>query len=170
MTSPCISMKQVMIIQKNGGIVIVAKVMYVSKKKMILWAVICVLVLGFTLYLRQEKASFVNSSVSEPRIIHMVTGEFKSTTADGKEIEAYRWDPGTIFVKQGEKAKLSILGVNGASHSFVIEGMDISGEVKQGKETVVPLKTDKKGIYRIICVNHPDASHNGPMIGYIVID
>lgn len=50
------------------------------------------------------------------REIHMVTGEFKSTTDDGKEIEAYRWDPGTIFLEKGEKVRLKILGVNGKEH------------------------------------------------------
>jgi heme/copper-type cytochrome/quinol oxidase subunit 2 len=104
------------------------------------------------------------------REIHMVTGEFKSSTADGKEIEAYRWDPGTIFMEKGEKIRLKILGVNGMEHPFIIEGTDIKGIVKKGEETVVPLQFDKEGTYRLICLTHSTAENSGPMIAYIVVD
>jgi plastocyanin len=104
------------------------------------------------------------------REIHMVTGEFKSATADGKDIEAYRWDPGTIFVEKGEKVRLKILGVNGTEHPFIIEGTDIKGIVKKGEETVIPLQFDKEGTYRLICLTHPTAENSGPMIAYIVVD
>ncbi|MGP4068687.1 cupredoxin domain-containing protein [Halobacillus sp. B29] len=106
----------------------------------------------------------------EPRVINLVTGEFKAETADGKEIEAYRWDPGTIFVEKGEPIKLSIFGVNGKEHPFFIEGTDIKGVVQQGKETIVDLKFDKEGVYRLICTTHSDINSNGPMIAYIVVD
>ncbi|WP_425262783.1 cupredoxin domain-containing protein [Paenibacillus thermotolerans] len=107
--------------------------------------------------------------VSE-RVYHLVTGEFKTTTKDGKEIEAYRWDPGTIFVKKGENVKLVLYGVNGESHPFVIEGLNIQGTVTKGKETIVNFHASKEGVFRIICFAHPDAANNGPMIGYIVVD
>lgn len=42
------------------------------------------------------------------REIHMVTGEFKAKLPDGKEFEAYRWDPGTIFLEKDEKVNLKI--------------------------------------------------------------
>lgn len=100
----------------------------------------------------------------------MVTGEFKSKTVDGKEIEAYRWDPGTIFIKEGENVLLKVYGVNGREHPFMIEGTNIKGTIKQNKETVVPLQFSDEGIYRMICLTHPDKDHNGPMIAYIVVD
>ncbi len=106
----------------------------------------------------------------EPRVINMVTGEFKAQTADGKEIEAYRFDPGTIFVEKGEPVQLNIYGVNGKEHPFYIEGTDIKGTVKQGEETVVDATFDKEGIYRMICETHSDTSTDGPMIAYIVVD
>ncbi|UQD52077.1 hypothetical protein C0971_08655 [Bacillus methanolicus] len=104
------------------------------------------------------------------REIQMVTGEFSAKTSDGKEIEAYRWDPGTVFVNKGEKVRLTILGVNGKEHPFIIEGTNIKGVVKQGEETTVPLQFDKKGIYRLICQMHSNKDHFGPMIAYIVVD
>ncbi|TGB02810.1 cupredoxin domain-containing protein [Halobacillus salinus] len=106
----------------------------------------------------------------EPRVVNLVTGEFKAETKDGQEIEAYRWDPGTIFVEKGEAVQLNIFGVNGQEHPFYIEGTDIKGTVQQGKETVVDVKFDKEGIYRLICSTHADTSTNGPMIAYIVVD
>lgn len=103
------------------------------------------------------------------RVIHMVTGEFASKTEDGKELEAYRWDPGTIMVDKGEAFTLSISGVNGKEHPFHIEGTDVKGVVKQGEETLVDLKFDKKGVYRLICETHMDMASHGPMIAYIVV-
>lgn len=107
---------------------------------------------------------------NESRVINLVTGEFKAETADGKKIEAYRWDPGTIFVEKGEPFKLSIYGVNGKEHPFIIEGTNVKGVVQQGKETVLDLQFEEEGIYRLICTTHSDIKSNGPMIAYIVVD
>jgi plastocyanin len=122
------------------------------------------------LSLKPDATPAIGGQNEQIREIHLVTGEFKSTMEDGKEIEAYRWDPGTIFLEKGEKVSLKILGVNGKEHPFIIEGTDIKGVVKKGKETVVPLQFDKEGTYRLICLTHPTAEHNGPMIAYIVVD
>ncbi|MDQ0254027.1 plastocyanin [Evansella vedderi] len=107
---------------------------------------------------------------NEVREIHMITGEFKSTTEDGKEIESYRWDPGTIFVEKGERVNLIIYGVNGKEHPFIIEGTDVEGVVRKGEETIVPLQFKEKGVYRLICPMHADKDSDGPMIAYIVVN
>lgn len=120
--------------------------------------------------LKQDATPAIGQQKETIREIHLVTGEFKASTEDGKEIEAYRWDPGTIFVEKGEKVRLKILGVNGKEHPFIIEGTDIKGIVKKGEETVVPLEFDKEGTYRLICLTHPSAENSGPMIAYIVVD
>lgn len=101
--------------------------------------------------------------------LHLVTGEFSSETEDGREIEAYRWDPGTIVIPRGEEAVISIYGVNGKEHPFIIEGTDYKGTVQKGKETVLNVKFDEKGIYRLICLTHSSIEKNGPMIGYIMV-
>ncbi|MCA1030279.1 cupredoxin domain-containing protein [Bacillus timonensis] len=103
-------------------------------------------------------------------VINMVTGEFSSKTAEGKKIEAYRWDPGTIFVPEGKEVTLRIYGVNGEEHPFYIEGTKIKGTVKKGKETIITHTFEKEGMYRLICLAHPDIANNGPMIAYIVVD
>ncbi|WP_079509353.1 cupredoxin domain-containing protein [Mesobacillus jeotgali] len=120
--------------------------------------------------LKPDATPAIGGQTGQIREIHMVTGEFKSTTDDGKEIEAYRWDPGTIFLEKGEKVRLKIRGINGKEHPFIIEGTDIKGVIKKGEETVVPLQFDKEGTYRLICLTHPSAEQNGPMIAYIVVD
>lgn len=104
------------------------------------------------------------------REIHMVTAEVKTKMKNGKEMEAYRWDPGTVVLEKGEKVKLFITGINGEEHPFYIEGTSIKGTVKKGEETVVPLQFEKEGTYRLICEAHSDRKHNGPMIAYIVVD
>lgn len=102
--------------------------------------------------------------------INLVTGEFAGKTEDGTEIEAYRWDPGTIVVPKGEDITFSIYGVNGKEHPFMIEGTDYKGTVQKGKETVFHAKFEEEGTYRLICLTHSSIEKNGPMIGYIVVD
>lgn len=116
-----------------------------------------------------DTAVFNQKTSGQIRVIHMVTGEFKTQLKSGKELEAYRWDPGTIFLNKGEKVNLSINGINGDEHPFYIEGTKIKGTVKKGEETVVPLQFEKEGTYRLICEAHTDRKHNGPMIAYIVV-
>lgn len=117
----------------------------------------------------QTKVTPAFNEEEQVREIHMVTGEFSTETEEGKEIEAYRFDPGTIFLQKGEKVNLRIFGVNGDEHAFTIEGTDIKGKIQKGKETVIPLQFDKPGTYRLICITHKDIENNGPMIAYIVV-
>jgi plastocyanin len=160
----------------------VTRVVVVSKKQIRTWAIVAgatVVIVGAAwiwghsgtgLSGMSKSASGTMVQPGPARTIHMVTGEFKTTGADGKPIEAYRWDPGTIYVKKGETINLSIYGVNGTSHPFVIDGLNVRGEVKKGKDTVVTFRADQPGTYRIVCLTHPDIAHNGPMVGYIVVD
>lgn len=123
---------------------------------------------GF-LFDRYDAGSPVSTNESENINIQLVTGEFQAT-ADGKKLEAYRWDPGTVHVKKGNTVNLSIRGVSGMNHPFIIEGLNIKGEVKQGQTTTVSFKAEKAGTYKLVCLTHTDATRNGPMVGYIVVD
>ncbi|MCG7409757.1 cupredoxin domain-containing protein [Paenibacillus sp. ACRRX] len=108
-------------------------------------------------------------AVTQTRVLHMVTGEFKSVLENGKESEVYVFSPGTVFANEGEKVELRIRGVSGKQHDFTIEGLDLHGSIYKNKETVVTFQA-KEGIYRILCHSHGEASNEGPMIGYIVVD
>lgn len=142
----------------------------IKRKHLIMTAVTVFVALAIILTSIPEKSLMVSGQPDQQRVYHMVTGEFKSMTADGKTIEAYRFDPGTIYVKKGEHVQLRIYGVNGDSHPFFIEGTDLSGVIQKGNETVISFAAKKKGIYRIICSTHQDTDHMGPMIGYIIVD
>lgn len=147
---------------------------FIIKRKHILLTTLLALLVLISLYSFSDSGRSImtlgKASDAKERVIHMVVGEFSSTTKDGKEIEAYRWDPGTIYVKKGEHIQLRIFGVNGEHHPFIIEGMNINGEVKKGQETIVSFHAKKKGIYRLICTTHQTSAHDGPMIGYIIVD
>jgi heme/copper-type cytochrome/quinol oxidase subunit 2 len=145
------------------------KVMFIRRGQIVLGAFLLLAIAVTGLYLKHAESQAASAGIGGERTVHLVTAEFTTTMPDGKQIEAYRWDPGTVVVKKGEKINLSIYGVNGAAHSFFIEGMNVKGEVKKGKETVVSFTPMKEGTYRIICTDHPDIAHNGPMIGYIVV-
>lgn len=145
------------------------------KKRWVLFTLICGFVLGLGWYIIEpETIPTIANNAQEKKekkfVINMVTGEFKTETSAGKEIEAYRWDPGTIFIPKDEDVTLSIYGVNGKEHPFVIEGTGIKGTVKKGQETTIDLRFKEEGIYRLICLTHPDIAHNGPMIAYLVVD
>ena len=100
----------------------------------------------------------------------MVTGEWEwvSDTGD-REIEAYRWDPGVLVVPKGTTVVLAIFGVNGSEHTLSIEAFDIQAVVKRGEVTRVRFVADKAGIFPMVCLNHPDLEHRGPMVGYLVV-
>ena len=100
----------------------------------------------------------------------IATVAYKTKDPEGREMEMYRWDPGTIVVQEGDDVRLRLYGFMGGPHKFMIEGTDVKGTVYKGKETVVEFKSNREGLYRIICTDHMDAAHHGPMIGYIVVE
>ncbi|PGL71139.1 cupredoxin domain-containing protein [Bacillus sp. AFS055030] len=139
------------------------------KKK---WLLICFLlvVIGVSgwYYLTPKSVQTAVQQHVKTFDIDMITAEFSTKLDDGTEIEAYRWDPGTIVIDKNKKVTLKIHGINGKEHHFHIEGTNITGVVAKGKTTEVPLFFKKEGTYRLICDNH---SHDvAPMIGYIVVD
>ncbi|WP_428908094.1 cupredoxin domain-containing protein [Niallia sp. Krafla_26] len=126
-----------------------------------------------TWYLNQSEPMPTSGQLTNSEntyVINMVTGEFSTKTDDGKEIEAYRWDPGTVVVPKGQNVTLKIYGVNGKEHPFYIEGTDYKGVIQKGKESELTVRFDKEGTYRLICTAHQTLEQNGPMIGYIVVD
>ncbi|WP_276357801.1 cupredoxin domain-containing protein [Cohnella caldifontis] len=151
------------------------KVVFIDRKKMQLYAFLAVAVILAGAYIGWQQSKPASSapapaaaSSEGTQVRQLVTGEF-TTTLDGKQLESYRWDPGTVIVKKGVPVELRITGVNGQSHPFVIEGLDISGEVHKGKTTVVRFTPKTAGTYAIICETHNDPSEGIPMVGYLVV-
>ncbi len=100
----------------------------------------------------------------------MVTGEWKYESPDGTTvIEAYRWDPATLVVPYGSKVTLKIYGVKGASHTLSIPAFGVTAQVRRGELTTVEFVANKTGIFPILCLDHPDIEHQGPMIGYLIV-
>ncbi|MDQ0339422.1 heme/copper-type cytochrome/quinol oxidase subunit 2 [Caldalkalibacillus uzonensis] len=94
------------------------------------------------------------------------TGKHPQT---GEQMEIYRWDPGLLVVNKGDRVRLNIIGLNGHSHPFTIEGMGVKGEVVKGDVTTVEFVAKKAGTFKIVCLSHTDLSNEGPMIGHIVV-
>lgn len=146
-----------------------SKIFIVSKRQIQLFIVVTALIILTGVYLSWDRSREVGGQASEARVIQLVTGEYKTETADGKELEVYVWHPGTINVSKGEPIELQISGVNGNSHPFVVEGLGLRGEVTKGKTTIVRFTAEKAGTYPILCLTHTDMRHGGPMVGYIVV-
>jgi len=149
------------------------KFLVFKKETLLFFAAVGIILISLSAWIilkAGDTTVFNQKGNNDIREIHMVTAEFSTKMKNGKEMEAYRWDPGTIFLEKDEKVRLLISGINGEQHPFYIEGTNIKGKVKKGEETVVPLQFDKEGTYRLICEVHSDRTHNGPMIAYIVVD
>jgi len=150
-----------------------SKVVFIDRKKMQLYALLAVAVILIGAYIGWQQsrpaAGAAMATSDSPRVIQLVTGEFTAKGADGSTLESYRWDPGTVVLKKGEAVELRITGINGQSHPFVIEGLNIKGEVQKGKTTVVSFTPKDAGIYPIVCQTHSEPSKGGPMVGYLVV-
>lgn len=142
------------------------------KKRWLLITLVLVIV-GFSgwYYLSPKAIEATNKAKPKETVdIHMVTGEFASKLENGTEIEAYRWDPGTINIEENQTVNLKLHGINGKEHHFHIEGTDISGVVRKGETTEVSVLFKKEGTYRLICDTHSTSEDVAPMIAYIVVD
>ncbi|WP_123039331.1 cupredoxin domain-containing protein [Cohnella candidum] len=150
-----------------------SKVVFIERRKMQLYAFLAVAVILAGAYVgwQQSKpaAATAPAASDQKQVFQLVTGEFKATSDNGKELESYRWDPGTVVVKKNQPVELRITGINGQSHPFVIEGLNISGEVHKGKTTTIRFTPTAAGIYPIVCQTHDVPQNGGPMVGYIVV-
>ncbi|WP_256761229.1 cupredoxin domain-containing protein [Cohnella sp. WQ 127256] len=150
-----------------------SKIVILSRKKIQMYSVIAAVVILAGAYIgwQQTKPATVpvGDQQANAQVLQLVTGEFTATSDNGKKIESYVFYPGTIIAKKGELVELRISGVNGQSHPFVIEGLNISGNINKGKTTVVRFTPKEAGIYPIICQTHSDTKTGGPMVGYLVV-
>jgi heme/copper-type cytochrome/quinol oxidase subunit 2 len=113
-----------------------------------------------------DKATTANAS--PVRDIHLFTVEYKAQVNDN-EMEAYRWDPGTIVLYKGETVRLHLHGFHGKEHNFSIPAFNMKGTVKKGQVTTVEFQPDRTGTFELICHNHLTPAAHGPMIGYITV-
>ncbi|WP_028563897.1 cupredoxin domain-containing protein [Paenibacillus pinihumi] len=146
-----------------------SKIFVVSKRQFRVAGVIALAAILACGYLFWSRSETVSGTPHKEQVFHLVTGEFKTTTDDGNELEVYRFDPGSIYVRKGEPVQLNITGINGKSHPFIIEGLNIRGEVQKGKVTTVRFTADQPGTYPIVCLTHTQLKQGGPMVGYIVV-
>lgn len=145
--------------------------MVIRLRKSWLLLALAVVVSSVLWYVLQDRSTVETAErAGEIFELHMVTSESKSTTEDGHEIEAYRWDPGTLYIPKDKEITLRIYGVNGMEHPFYVEGTDIKGTVKKGEETLINLHFSEPGVYRLICTAHSNIENNGPMIAYLIVE
>jgi plastocyanin len=147
-----------------------SKIVILNRKKIQFYTILAFVVILAGAYIGWQQSKPALAPAGEnARVIQLVTGEFKATSDSGKSLSSYRFDPGTVVVKKGELVELRISGINGQSHPFVIEGLNISGEIHKGKTTVVRFTPKEAGIYTIVCQTHDLPKNGGPMVGYLVV-
>ncbi|TCP55690.1 cupredoxin-like protein [Tumebacillus sp. BK434] len=146
------------------------------KKMMIGAAMLAALLTGQADVVAAETQPYLDSShvtdtgVQQKQEFWIVTNEIKTKLADGKEIEAYRWDPGFLTVEKGKPVTLHFYGLKGKAHPFVIEGLGVKGNVEKGKVSSVTFTPEQEGTYRVVCLTHATIEANGPMVGYLRVE
>lgn len=153
-----------------------SKIVILNRKKIQLYTVIAAVVILAGAYIGWQQSKPALAPVGDSananttaKVIQLVTGEFTATSDSGKKLETYLFYPGTVVVQKGEPVELRISGINGQSHPFVIEGLNVSGEINKGKTTIVRFTPKEAGTYTIVCQTHADSKTGGPMVGYIVV-
>ncbi len=147
-----------------------SKIVILSRKKIQFYTVIAAVVILAGAYIGWQQSKPALAPAGEnTQVLQLVTGEFSAMLDNGKKIEAYQFSPSSVYAKRGQPVELRISGVNGQSHPFVIEGLNITGEVHKGKTTIVRFTPKEAGIYPIICQTHAEPTSSGPMVGYLVV-
>jgi heme/copper-type cytochrome/quinol oxidase subunit 2 len=77
---------------------------------------------------------------------------------------AYVFNPSTIVVNEGDEVTLRLFGIHGDSHPSVIEGYDVTFDIRRGEVDEVTFTADKPGVFRMICADHVPS-----MIGQLVV-
>ncbi|WP_219835849.1 cupredoxin domain-containing protein [Paenibacillus sp. R14(2021)] len=147
-----------------------SNIFVINRKQLALFALLLLIVVFAAVCLRWNQSRAALAAPKEMKVFQLVTGEFKTKTDDGKELEVYRWDPGSIVVHKGDAVELRITGVNGKSHPFVIQELGVKGEVNKGQTTVVHFTADQRGTFAIECLVHTSISNGGPMVGYLTVE
>jgi len=125
---------------------------------------------GYWIWTLQPAAVPVVAVEAQVKTFDVMAVEFEGKdSSTGQEREVYRWDPGTIVVRQGDRVRLNLHGLNGDKHPFLIEGLNVQGELSRGEVQTVEFVAKEKGVYRLVCLVHTDAENEGPMVGYIVV-
>ncbi|TVX95474.1 cupredoxin domain-containing protein [Cohnella terricola] len=149
-----------------------SKIVILNRKKIQLYAVIAAIVILAGAYIgwqQSRPAMAPAADGQEKQVLLLTTGEFTAKADNGKNLETYLFYPGTVVAKKNVPVELRITGINGQSHPFVIEGLNVSGKIHKGKTAVVRFTPKEAGIYTIVCQTHTDSKSGGPMVGYLVI-
>lgn len=123
-----------------------------------------------TIYMAAVEPKGGTSVTSEPfPTVALTAGPgyvLKAPDASGRwEVSAYQWQPGFVMANEGENVTLEILGINGAEHQGLIEGINVPAfTVKRGQITMVNFRATRPGFYRLVCSNHLPS-----MVGYLVV-
>ncbi|MBS3116950.1 cupredoxin domain-containing protein [Candidatus Woesearchaeota archaeon] len=80
----------------------------------------------------------------------------------------WKFDPGTIKVKQGDKVKLMIKSED-VPHGFRLADFDISERLNPGETVNVEFTADKKGTFNFFC-SVPCGAGHGTMKGQLVVE
>src|SRR5690606_34359353 len=119
---------------------------FIKKKRVFAVFISSLILLCSWFYLQPKIIPTITTTSEQEYVINITTGELTSKTDDGKEIESYFWNPGTVYVPQGKEVTFIIYGVNGNEHSFYVEGTNIKGTVSKGEEISVKTSFDKEGM------------------------
>lgn len=116
----------------------------------------------------EEVEEVSSNETQREKTFHLVTTEYKAKH-HGKEVEVYRWNPGTLVVQEGDQVNLILHGLNGKEHHYSLKEFGIQGTLKKGEQAKVRFTADRPGTYKLLCHNHHSVDASGPMVAYITV-
>lgn len=86
-------------------------------------------------------------------------GKADASDATKWEVSTYRWEPGVMLARAGDKITLISFIVNGDKHSVWVEGTDgkelvAKVTMNRGREYKVTFTADQAGLYSLKCDEH----------------
>ncbi len=96
-----------------------------------------------------------------PEVYTSETKEFTITASN------WKFDPGTIVVKQGDKVKIKITSTD-VKHSFMLKDYNINVQLEPNQTQTIEFTADKFGVFQFRCAV-PCGDGHKEMIGTLVV-
>lgn len=112
----------------------------------------------------ETKQNDVSENTQEQQVPEVYTNETKEFTIAASN---WKFDPGTIVVKQGDKVKIKITSTD-VKHSFMLKDYNINVQLEPNQTQTIEFTADKSGVFQFRCAVPCGAGHKD-MIGTLVV-
>jgi plastocyanin len=116
-----------------------------------------------------SKKSSSTSSAAPAATTSTSTSTPSAAAAKTQDLELYsfRFSPGAILVKPGQKVTVHLKNEANVEHNFSIASMHLDKDVPAGKKATVTFTAPKSGMVQFFCSYHKASYH---MVGAVLVN